>query len=99
MKIQLTPNIMIKQCDCCPFLWDLVWTFKAKRCGQMKDCENILANGLNFESIVKRIADFELEISEEDYLTLKEYTEKYQEIQDKAWKELKEFLKQNKINN
>lgn len=94
MKIVLTPRISIKQVTAHPFLWDVIYCFQAKRFGKMSYCEKIVANGINLEQVISKVADFDLSVSDIELLELSEYIEKYKQIQDEAIKTIKKFLKE-----
>lgn len=95
MRIYFSDKIFIEQSTNYPFLWDLYTVAQGKRRkDQMVDVETLRASGLNFEHIVRHIADYGLE--DDKVRTIKEYIDSYKEIQEKAINKIKEFLKNNK---
>lgn len=93
MKIYLTDDIYIKPCPACPSVWDVTRCFKTKRKGsKLKSYEITLANGVNFEHLLRIIPNCEISMSENETMTLEEYINEYKRIQDNVILKLKEIL-------
>lgn len=94
MRIYFSDKVFIEQTPNYPFLWDLYTISKGKkRKGELVDVEIFRAAGLNFEHVVKHIADYVLE--EDKTRNIQEYIEDYKKIQNEAINKIKQFIKEN----
>lgn len=94
MRIKLTDNFFIEQCSYAPFRWDLYTIYKGKRNGEVTEIEKPAGcYGMSLSQIIKVIADFEIQLSEEKEVELKEYIEKFEKIQKEALNNLKNKTK------
>lgn len=92
MEIKLTDNYLIRQVDTSPFFWDLYLLYEGRRGDKVKVCERNIAYGLRLSDVVRCIGDYELQttskdrpsLGESERLTLEEYIDKFEEIQDNA---------------
>lgn len=92
MEIQLTENYLIRQVDTSPFFWDLYLLYEGKRNDKVQICERSIAYGIRLRDVIRCIADYELQttskvrplLEEAERLTLEEYIDKFEEIQDNA---------------
>lgn len=89
MRINLTENYFIEQCPYAPFNWDLYLRYTGTRKGETQEIEKPAGvYGLSLSQIIEKVADYQIEMSEEKELELKEYVEKFERIQKEAIREI-----------
>ena len=94
MRIKLTDNFFIEQCAYAPFSWDLYTVYKGKRKGEIIEVEKPAGcYGLSLPQIVSKAIDFEIQLSEEKELELREYIERFEKIQKEVLNNLKNKTK------
>jgi len=86
MQIDLSQNFFIQQVPACPFLWDLC---KKSVTRKGESVSSPVAFGLSLKDVVRIIGDYELE--DTDITSLKEYIERFEEIQKNAIKIIKDL--------
>lgn len=98
MRIKLTDSIFIEQCAYAPNNWDMYYMYSGMRKGEQITVEKPLGcYGLTLTQLITKIADYELQLSEEEALDLKTYVEKFEKIQKEAIESIKESIKQLKL--
>lgn len=96
MRIYLSKNVFIQQCEACPNVWDIFTTSEGIRKGEKTTIEKPTAYGIELQRVIKVVADYQL-ISEEELMTLKEYTEKFESYQCDAVLEIERILNNNNL--
>lgn len=94
MRIYLTENLFIEQCAYAPFVWDLYTSSKGVRKGELKVVEKLVASGLDLEFLSKKVAFYELEMTEKEKLSLDQFIEKFEKVQEKVSNEIKKNIEQ-----
>lgn len=96
MRIYLSKNVFIQQCEVHPCVWDIFTTSEGIRKGEKTTIEKPTAYGIELQRVIKVIADYQL-ISEEEQMTLKEYVERFETCQCDALLEIERILKDNNL--
>ena len=94
MKIKLTEKFYIEQCLHAPFCWDLIKVTYGNRAGK----ENVEVNtpvvyGLTLELLAKKVVDYEIFESEEEWMKFEEYIKQYKEIGNEIVNKLNKHIK------
>lgn len=94
MRIYLTDNFYIEQCPYAPFSWDLYLIQTGVRKGETVEVEKPAGcYGISLESIVAKIADYQLQVNGED-LSIDQYIKEFKQIQEQAIEKIKESINQ-----